>query len=476
MGIWEIMNEMHGTTAYVADHAAGREWSNKMHALIKEWDHFDRPTTASYGGAEAWYNYGVEVDMPNVHYYEGQGYPRPFNDAVRDGLFNMVQVYSELKQTPDRPAFLGEAGYTTMFADAGTQEYAEEFHNAFWAGLTNGIASTPFWWDFTTRSIFTDLVLEQYGLLKDFAEPLNLSKVNAVQTTITVPGSNAYAMEADTMAFAWFWSYDYDDVSGLQAKLHGLDNHSYSVSWYNTWTGETVETQNEVSAESILTATAPDLAESEKDIAFRVKKIENGAAGSESKLGIMLKEASLKPTNTDSARTIIAYITDSQGRLVNVSDYPVNFTLTGPGSLSAGQVLSDGGIAIVRYTPDLSSDEDISITVEAEGLSSGSISSQMATGTEKSGLEIPDEFALSQNFPNPFNPTTQIQYAIPAQSTVSLKVFNVTGQLVQTLVSGSKSPGNYTATFDASNLSSGIYFYRIEAGAFIKTEQMMLIK
>jgi len=89
---------------------------------------------------------------------------------------------------------------------------------------------------------------------------------------------------------------------------------------------------------------------------------------------------------------------------------------------------------------------------------------------------MPKTFELSQNFPNPFNPSTQIRYAVPQISEVRLDVYNMIGQRVATLVNEEKLPGNYSIDFDASTLSSGIYFYRLQAGSVQLTRKMMLVK
>ncbi|MDR9419740.1 chitobiase/beta-hexosaminidase C-terminal domain-containing protein [Gracilimonas sp.] len=99
---------------------------------------------------------------------------------------------------------------------------------------------------------------------------------------------------------------------------------------------------------------------------------------------------------------------------------------------------------------------------------------ELATSNEVD--ELPQEFALEQNYPNPFNPTTVIRYSVADVANVKLQVFDVLGRKVATLVNEVKTPGAYTVNFDAGNLSSGAYFYRIDAGDFSTIKKMMLIK
>lgn len=86
------------------------------------------------------------------------------------------------------------------------------------------------------------------------------------------------------------------------------------------------------------------------------------------------------------------------------------------------------------------------------------------------------EYRLAQNYPNPFNPTTNISYVLPKAENVSLKVYDVLGREVATLVNEVKAAGAYTVPFNASNLASGVYFYRLQAGSFVQTKKMMLVK
>ena len=89
---------------------------------------------------------------------------------------------------------------------------------------------------------------------------------------------------------------------------------------------------------------------------------------------------------------------------------------------------------------------------------------------------IPKEYSLQQNYPNPFNSTTAIKYSLPQRSNVTLKVYDILGNELSTLVNEEKEQGVYIINFDANNLASGLYFYRIQAGSFIDTKKMILLK
>jgi parallel beta-helix repeat protein len=101
---------------------------------------------------------------------------------------------------------------------------------------------------------------------------------------------------------------------------------------------------------------------------------------------------------------------------------------------------------------------------------------RLVTGENSIGSEVPTGFKLFDAFPNPFNPTTNIKYQIANNSFVRLKIYDITGKEIATLVNQKLSPGIYEITWDASGYSSGVYFYRIEVGEYSNTKKLVLIK
>ena len=94
-------------------------------------------------------------------------------------------------------------------------------------------------------------------------------------------------------------------------------------------------------------------------------------------------------------------------------------------------------------------------------------------GTRRAG---PEKFALLPNYPNPFNPTTLIRYEVAEQVHIRLEVYDALGRQVAALVDEQKNPGKYSVVFDASGLSSGVYLYRMQTDAYVKSRQMVLAR
>jgi hypothetical protein len=183
------------------------------------------------------------------------------------------------------------------------------------------------------------------------------------------------------------------------------------------------------------------------------------------------------------------------GTIVNNTSVTLNSivdsygTMTLPGGASYDalrlreQFTFNGVIAYVSYSFITKSGAQVNVrAAETNPPNSGTIivnrtsyNSPLTTSVEQIS-ELPEEFSLSQNYPNPFNPTTNIEFRIADREFVSLKVYDLLGNEVATLVNQEKPAGNYKVNFIAEGLTSGIYFYELRTGYFVKTRKMTLIK
>jgi len=176
---------------------------------------------------------------------------------------------------------------------------------------------------------------------------------------------------------------------------------------------------------------------------------------------------------------------DSQQVLSNIQVYSVEREFS--------QFVPNGGRYTFRYMADSTShtDESVTIIAEAEGYLPDTLITSISYGSEivfdfelqqiLVGIDdnvntIPLDYSLKQNYPNPFNPTSTIVYGIPNNGIVTLQVYNLLGEVMATLVNEEKAAGNYDVEFDATGLPSGIYFYKLQAGSFIETKKMILLK
>jgi hypothetical protein len=135
-----------------------------------------------------------------------------------------------------------------------------------------------------------------------------------------------------------------------------------------------------------------------------------------------------------------------------------------------------------QLVPDWNDLQNAELKILIDNGNDGTIDDSMfvknqATNVEDEGsLLSPNSYNLAQNYPNPFNPVTTIKYSIPESGNVSLKVYDILGNEVASLVNEEKAQGVYSVTFDASNLSSGVYFYKLQSGSFVESRKMLLIK
>ena len=147
-------------------------------------------------------------------------------------------------------------------------------------------------------------------------------------------------------------------------------------------------------------------------------------------------------------------------------------------------VVVDTTVTDTVATPSTVLDDTTTFYWRVGGIDSAGPGPFSTTGLFKTGILLavkdadvtPKAFALYQNYPNPFNPTTVISYQLAVNSLVSLKVYDILGRIVQTLVEGEQPAGSYQAAFDGSHLGSGIYICRLQAGTFTATKKLLLVK
>jgi hypothetical protein len=164
-------------------------------------------------------------------------------------------------------------------------------------------------------------------------------------------------------------------------------------------------------------------------------------------------------------------------RVIAPSDTLAQFTMTLPSAASGKRVrvqLKTSGL-VVTASHELGAMNRVSLIDPPIGAIAGrpSAMSNLGTETEK---PLPKSFALKQNYPNPFNPTTVIDYELPSASKVQLSVYDVLGRKVMELFNGDKPAGYHQVKVNGMNLASGIYFYRLQAGTFVQTKKMLLVK
>ena len=175
--------------------------------------------------------------------------------------------------------------------------------------------------------------------------------------------------------------------------------------------------------------------------------------------------------STASAFKITARVSTSDTNVINTKG-KLSF-----GNIDPGQVKGTS-VGLEYFTQNNPGSIDFIVHIFSDGrfFWSDSFTVDIVTGIAENEINLPIEYTLKQNYPNPFNPATRIKYQIPDAGLVSLKVYNLLGEVVATLVNEEKSAGTYAVEFDATGIPSGIYFYKLQAGSFIETKKMVLLK
>jgi len=175
-------------------------------------------------------------------------------------------------------------------------------------------------------------------------------------------------------------------------------------------------------------------------------------------------------SGTDRDLFSVFFVNENEGRIVGESGFMLTTT--------------DGGINWLEQTKrtpyQLYStyfiSEDVGWATGTAGIILKTTNGGISFVEEEEIDEIPTDYNLSHNYPNPFNPSTKIKYSVSLRSNVVVKVFDILGNEIETLVNEEKQTGTYEITWYAESLPSGIYFYRLQAGNFVETKKMVLMK
>jgi hypothetical protein len=168
------------------------------------------------------------------------------------------------------------------------------------------------------------------------------------------------------------------------------------------------------------------------------------------------------------------YVTGSSNNDIATIKYNQNGTLVGNAMIYNGSSSERGVTVIANSSGSAVFVTGLSFTVENQDVVV--IKYSQPVGISNTNSEIPRDFSLQQNYPNPFNPSTMIKFSIPSENYVSIKVYDMLGKQVDEIVNENLKAGNFEIKYDASKLSAGAYFYKIETSGYSETKKMMLIK
>jgi len=374
MGIWEIVNEINGTDGWQAGRTSeARLWVRKVHEYFKENDPMNRPTTASQSGGIYWSQGYEEVDLPNVHLYEtGWGMEYPGN-PLRSSAYIYNYVARQFWSDFDKPGILGEAGYTDSYGNFATpsQQYTELYHNALWASWAGGLATTPFWWSYQSRNIMSDDVMDQLLSFSRIVLNHDFTSQNVHPVMLEVENGDGYAMNGENTAYGWIRHEFGDPVQGKKAKIIGLQDTSYTLSWYDPWAGNLLVNDIVLGLNNEIEINTPPEAEDLPDIAFFLEPAEEGVQPSQLRLRTASRQVLVG--NPQSVK-LTCTIHDDQNRFCGKSDNIISYQLKGPGTLMGeNPQAAENGISEIYFQPDSSLAGTVQIIASAEGLSDDTV-------------------------------------------------------------------------------------------------------
>lgn len=273
-GIWELINEMDGTDGWEkGHHQEAYDWVQKCVEYFRQNDPYHHPVTASFSGGFEQYREPLYklTDIPNIHLYPAQGWQLKYpGDTARSDMFNFAWASKRFWDGFEKPAIFGEAGADLTYYKPGSKEYHVSYHNQIWASLTNGLAGIPVWWDF---SILNEQDWQQIKHLSDFVSDINFANLPYNPIEANTDGSDIFVMDAGDKAFGWARTISGNNITNAKFTVLKPGDGNYTITWFDTWTGNNVKSEIVKSANGKLELIIPELAGQKPDIAFKISKI-----------------------------------------------------------------------------------------------------------------------------------------------------------------------------------------------------------
>ncbi len=273
-GIWELINEMDGTDGWEkGHHQEAYDWVAKCVKYFSENDPYHHPVTASFSGGFEQYREQLYklTDIPNIHLYPAQGWVLKYpSDTMRSDMYNFAWASRRFWDSFEKPAIFGEAGADLTYYKPGTKEYHVSYHNQIWASLTNGLAGIPVWWDY---SVLNEQDWQQLKHLAAFVTDIDFANLPYKPAGATGEGADIFLMDAGEKAFGWARTFLSHNVANTKITILKPGNGNYTITWFNTWTGNIVKSETVTSRNGKLELIVPDMAPENQDIGFKISKI-----------------------------------------------------------------------------------------------------------------------------------------------------------------------------------------------------------
>jgi hypothetical protein len=247
LGIWFIIDEVNGTDGWASGDTLGAaKWAQKVHDYFKANDPYNHPTTGTRSGGfqEFWYDGYRIFDMAAREIYEGQGFPILQDGKIDPGdtpplklsYTNYISEIRKLWNGYQKPVIIGETGWDHTFYEPGMPGYLALYHNALWAGLSTGMAMTPFWWAYSDY-LNDNIVTHQLTSLGRFVARIPFARLTHVTPAESkISDGDAYAIKSDQLVFGWVVNSAFD-VAGAVVTVSSLADGDYNLQLYHTWGG-----------------------------------------------------------------------------------------------------------------------------------------------------------------------------------------------------------------------------------------------